>query len=128
MRYPRVHAYTHSVIRPQLVHLECRETPAVLVVNTNLYQFTPDANLSLIEAVFAVNKGNTNGFSAEEKAQITGAFGSNDTIQFAPGVTSITLAGEQINLTKSVTIGGPLGANLVQISGNQTSRIFQVTY
>jgi hypothetical protein len=127
MRYPRVHAYRHSVIRPQLVHLECRETPAVLVVNTNLYQFTPDANLSLIEAVFAVNKGNTNGFSAEEKAQITGAFGSNDTIQFAPGVTSITLAGEQIDLTKSVTIGGPVGASLVQISGNQTSRIFQVT-
>jgi parallel beta-helix repeat protein len=53
--------------------------------------------------------------------------GGGDTIQFASGVTgTITLSGTQLTISNTVTISGP-GASALTISGNYTSRIFNLT-
>jgi hypothetical protein len=53
---------------------------------------------------------------------------SNDTINFAPALAgkTITLTTGELDITKSVNIMGP-GASNLSISGNNTSRVFDVT-
>ncbi len=54
------------------------------------------------------------------------AAADGDTIEFAPAVTgTITLAGAELVLDKSLTISGP-GAATLALSGNQLSRVFTI--
>ncbi len=54
------------------------------------------------------------------------AAASGDTIVFAPGVSGvITLTQGELAISKNLTINGP-GANLVAVSGNDASRVFNV--
>src|SRR5262249_52600439 len=69
--------------RPRLEVLEDRATPALLVVNT-LAGDHNDGQLSLPEAIEAVNSGSLSGLSAAEQMQVFTAqdpLGTNDTIQ-----------------------------------------------
>jgi hypothetical protein len=50
---------------------------------------------------------------------------SGATIQFAAGIHSITLTSGQLQVTKSLDIEGP-GASKLTISGNDTSRVFDI--
>ena len=74
-----------------------------------------------------VNSGSTSGLSAAEQARVAGALGSNDTIQFDPGLAggTLTLTGGALNLTRNVTVTGP-GAASLTISGNHADRVFRV--
>jgi hypothetical protein len=107
--------------------LEDRLAPALLTVNTLADETTADNYLSLREAVGVVNSGSTSGLSSAELAQVSGALGSNDTIQFSlpSGPQTLTLTGSALNLTHSVTITGP-GASSLTLSGNNTDRVFLV--
>ena len=51
---------------------------------------------------------------------------SGDTIAFDDGISNITLTSGEINVDKSLTINGP-GSNLLTISGNNASRVFNVS-
>src|SRR5262249_55484185 len=113
-------------VRPFLEPLEDRTAPAVLTVNTTNDDTTPDATLSLREAIGVVNSGPAAGLSAAEQAQISGALGSNDTIQFsASGTGKIQLGGE-LDLTKNLAIQGP-GAKNLTVSANGGVRVFFIT-
>jgi hypothetical protein len=75
--------------------LEDRRLLATLIVNTNADTTLNDLDnvLSLREAILAVNNGNAAGLSATEQLQISGpAFGTNDTIQFAPSLNGQTIS------------------------------------
>jgi hypothetical protein len=96
--------------RPQLDILEDRAVPATLTVTTPLDIVNPnDGLLSLREAVAAVK-------------------GKGTTIAFAGSVNgqTINLTGGQLSLSKDMEIKGP-GADLLAISGSQSSRVFEVS-
>jgi hypothetical protein len=119
-------------VRPCLEVLEDRTAPAVLTVNSTLDNNATDV-LTLREAVQVVNSGSTAGLSAQQLAQIntTQPLGTNDTIVFDPTLTAsgpatITLTSGELDITKDLTIQGP-GANLLTVSGNHASRVFQLT-
>jgi hypothetical protein len=87
----------------RLEHLEERQAPAVWTV-TNLLDGVAG---SLRAEVFQAQDG--------------------DTIQFADGLSGqITLVAGEIDITHSVDIEGP-GADVIRISGNQQSRVFNVS-
>lgn len=75
--------------------------------------YTP-GNLSLREAVNLVNTG----------VALTSTISFDDTVFNVP--QTITLSGSQIDVTSSMEIMGP-GQNLLTISANLESRIFQIT-
>src|SRR5438128_7850672 len=112
---------------PHLEALENRLAPAVLTVNTLADETTADNSLSLREAVGVVNSGSTSGLSTAEQAQVSGTLGSNDTIQFDPGLAggTLTLTGGALNLSRNVTVTGPGAAGLT-LSGNHADRVFLV--
>src|SRR5262245_10718113 len=67
---------------PRLDLLEDRLAPATLVVNSSADNAAPaDQLLTLREAILSVNQGSLMDSSASN--QVTGSFGSNDTIRFA---------------------------------------------
>ena len=72
--------------------LEDRLAPATLIVNSVPDNTTADSSLTLREAVLLVDAGGNataalgRALTAGEAGQITGTFGSNDTIVFAPGL------------------------------------------
>jgi len=73
---------------------------------------------------------NTNDSGAGSLRNAINSACSGDTITFAAGLTSggaatITLTGGELPIDKNLTINGP-GANLLTISGNGASRIFDV--
>ncbi|MBI2806879.1 MAG: hypothetical protein HYX68_18015 [Planctomycetes bacterium] len=120
--------------RPQVERVEERLAPATLIVNTPNDNTTSDTFLSLREAISLVNNmGNANaalgrGLTTEEAAQLSETFGTDDTIEFdsaALNGQSITLGGTELSITKSLNISG-LGADLLRIDGNFSTRIFQV--
>lgn len=51
------------------------------------------------------------------------ASAAGDTVQFAPGVNSITLNGTQITIGKSLVVDG---GGQVALNGNGASRIFRI--
>jgi hypothetical protein len=57
----------------------------------------------------------------------TGLASGDDTVAFAAGLHgAITLTGGELLITSSVTINGP-GASKLSVSGNNASRIFDIT-
>lgn len=108
----------------QVLCLEDRTTPATFTVNSLLDTVTADGNMTLREAVTAVNLGNNSALSAAEKLLVSGTFGTADTVVFTGLAGTITLGGTQIPaFTKNLTLTGP-GAASLSISGNALSRIF----
>ena len=103
--------------RLELNALEHRYAPALLTVNTTA-DTSNGALLSLRDAINATNNGSSATFAA---GQITGTFGSNDTIVFDPAVfvvgSTITVNSALSALTKAVTIDGG-GTGRVTVNGN----------
>jgi hypothetical protein len=106
-RTPRNVRKAPARFRPQLESLESRYVPSTLMV-TN----TSDTGVS--------GDGSLRGELA--------AAASGDTIAFAGSLKgkTITLSHGELALSQSLTIAGPV-ANPVTISGNQASRVFDIT-
>src|SRR5262249_47457359 len=67
-----------------------------------------------------------NGTSLRGAIELANTKSTPQTITFAPGLTgTITLALGELQIAKSMTINGP-GANLLSISGNNASRVFEI--
>ncbi len=103
--------------------LESRWAPAVLTVNNVGDTTSANSFLTLREAVEIVDGTLGRALTAVERAQISGALGTNDTIQFnlPAGSQTITLTGGALSLTNPVTINGP-GAGNLTINGNNLDR------
>jgi len=85
----------------------------------------PGALREAMAAVRTVTATADDGSAGTLRAQIVAA-NTGDTIDFDPAVSgTITLTNGQIVLDKQLTITGP-GAGVLTISGNNTSRIFNV--
>lgn len=94
--------------------------PAIITVTSAADNLTVDGQVTLREAIQAANTNlRVDGSTAGSGA---------DTIQFAAGLAgqTITLGGTQLQITSPLTING-LGATQLSISGNNTSRIFEVS-
>jgi hypothetical protein len=90
-----------------MTELEGRDVPAPISVSSLL----DDGSAGTLRA--AIIQANT-------------SVGVPDTIQFAPGLTgTITLNGTQLTITDELTITGP-GAAQLAVSGNHTSRVFEI--
>jgi len=108
---------------------------ATLTVNTAA-EATNSGLLSLRDAIAAVNAGTDSILPVAERSQVTGAsmtgsLGPTNTINFSLGGTypqTILLTNGELQITANttLTITGP-GAAQLSISGNQTSRIFDIT-
>src|SRR6266851_3831568 len=113
--------------------LEDRLAPAILIVNSTADSNTANSVLSVREAILLVNHaGNApialgRGLTAGEAAQVSGSYGSNDTIQFASSLNgqTITLTSGELLCSKNLSVTGP-GANLLTVSGNNDSRVFKI--
>ena len=118
----------HLRLQPSLEVLEVRMMPATLIVNSTADNTTDASHLTLRDAIMLVNNaGNTSflpgGWSGG--GQISGTYGTNDTIDFSVTGT-LTLAGTELpQITKNVAIVGP-GASSLAISGNNASRVFDI--
>jgi len=97
--------------RPLFENLEAREMLTVAgPVNTLLDVEDQPGLYSLRDAIAEANSQN-----------------DPDIIQFATGLTgTIVLNGSQLQITKPLTIEGP-GADILSISGNLASRVFEIT-
>lgn len=126
-RSPR--RYRHRGARPTLESLEDRLAPATLTVNT-LADSTGQSQLSLRDAIVAVDNGS---YSGPATGQVSGAFGSSDTILFQSGLNgtlSLVTANGPLAISKDVTITDNPAQSAITISGqfagSQTG-IFDVT-
>ncbi len=105
--------------------------PATLIVNSTADNTTDMSHLTLRDAITLVNQaGNPSSLGQSNlpagwASQITGTFGTNDTILFDPSVTgTLTLAGTNLpQITADVTIDGP-GTNLLTVVGTGTAPVF----
>ena len=103
-----------------LERLEDRIVPAIITVTSAADDMIVNGQVTLREAIQAANTNSrVDGSTAGSGA---------DTIQFAAGLAgqTITLGGTELLITSPLTING-LGATQLSISGNNTSRIFEVT-
>src|SRR5262245_36619597 len=122
---------TNRRARPRLEVLEDRTTPAQLVVNTLAGTFDHnDGQLSLREAIEAVNNDSLSQLSAAEQMQVVTApdpLGTNDTIQIQVTGTIGLPAGYwgQLILSRDVTIQGP-GSTFLTVSGERATRVFRI--
>jgi Bacterial Ig-like domain (group 3)/RTX calcium-binding nonapeptide repeat (4 copies)/NHL repeat len=121
---------------PRIELLEDRLVPATLTVNSLLDNITDTSVLTLRDAVALVNSSGNQASLGQSSmpagwaSQISGSFGSNDTIQFdasllGPTLQTITLGGSDLHLGQNVSITGP-GADQLAISGNNVSQVFEV--
>lgn len=115
--------------RPTLELLENRLAPAALTVNT-LSDSTGGSQLSLRDAILAVNGGS---YSGPATGQVSGTFGSNDTILFLPGLNgtlSLTTAKGPLLISSNLAITANPTLNPItlsgQFAGSQTG-VFNVT-
>src|SRR5579871_2192749 len=114
-------------VRLTIDALEERWAPAVLTVNSLADNTSQDSVLTLREAIQVVDGTLGRSLSAKEQAQITGALGTNDTIQFnlPTGPQTIRLTNGALSITKPVTVSGP-GSNSLTINGNNHDRVFVI--
>ena len=125
---------TPLTFQPRLEMLEDRVVPSVLTVNSNADSTAASNSLTLREAILLVDNGGNaqaalgRNLTAGEQAQISGTFGTNDTIQFDAGLNgqTITLNGAELPaISQNVTIAG-LGASNLAISGNNQNGVFAI--
>ena len=104
-----------------LERLEERIVPAVITVTSAADNMTVDGQVTLREAIEAAN--------TDTRVDGSTAGSGADTIQFAAGLSgqTILLDGEELQINSSLTING-LGADLLTIDGDDSSRIFQVAF
>ena len=114
---------------PTLERLEDRLALATLTVNT-LADSTGGSQLSLRDAILAVDGGS---YSGPATGQVSGTFGSNDTILFQSGLNgtlSLTTASGPLVISSNLTITANPTLNAITISGqfagSQTG-VFEVT-
>jgi autotransporter-associated beta strand protein len=96
--------------------LEDRLAPAILTVNT-LSDSTGGSQLSLRDAILAVDAGS---YSGPATGQVSGTFGSSDTILFQSGLNgtlSLTTASGPLAISSNVTITANPTLNAITISG-----------
>ncbi|HEX3150826.1 MAG TPA: putative Ig domain-containing protein, partial [Gemmataceae bacterium] len=111
--------------RPKLEALDDRLAPATLTVNS-LANSTGGSQLTLRDAILAVDAGS---YSGPASGQVTGTFGSNDTIQFQSGLNgtlSLSIANGTMVISKNVTIAANPALNAITINGQTNAGIFQV--
>jgi len=122
-----VRARRRPGFRPWCEVLEDRRLLATLTVNTNL-DTIGSGLLSLRDAISAVNAGSKASLPGSEQSQITGTFGTNDTILLTgiSGTMTLNSSYGQLSISKSVTITGP-GAGTLTISGGSQTRVFDIT-
>ncbi|HEV3310920.1 MAG TPA: putative Ig domain-containing protein [Chloroflexota bacterium] len=106
--------------------LEDRLAPATLTVNT-LADSTGGSQLSLRDAILAVDGGS---YSGPATGQVSGTFGSNDTILFASslnGTISLNSSNGPLAISSSVTITANPTLNAITINGQSKTGVFEVT-
>jgi len=109
--------------------LEDRTAPAVLIVNT-LMDTSGGNDLSLRDAIAAVNAGPSNQLTVGEATQVSGTFGPNDTIVFAFGLSgrgTIALSSSLPQIRANVQILGPPGSSQLTIDGTKAFQIFDIS-
>src|SRR5262249_10024112 len=112
--------------RPALELLEDRLAPAMLTVNT-LADSTGGSQLSLRDAILAVDGGS---YSGPATGQVSGTFGSNDTVLFQSGLNgtlSLTTASGPLVISRDVTITANPALNAITISGQSRTGVLEVT-
>jgi autotransporter-associated beta strand protein len=112
--------------RPTLELLEDRLAPATLTVNTP-GDSTGGSQLSLRDAILAVDNGS---YSGNASGQVSGMFGSNDTILFAStvnGTLSLNSANGPLVISSNVTITDNPTITPITISGQTKTGVFEVT-
>ena len=78
-------------------------------------------------AALVVSNNNDSGAGSLRQAILNVNMDASDTITFAPNVTgTITLTSGQLMISHNLTLTGP-GANVLAVSGNHTSRVFDIT-
>ena len=121
-----------------LEYLEERIAPAVLTVSSladgAISGITSTLSLreavALVDTVGLATDASGNSLASAKASQISGSFGTDDTIKFDPSLYqsqpgTITLGGSELLLSQNVTIAGP-GASLLAINGNNNSRVFEI--
>jgi CSLREA domain-containing protein len=82
-----------------------------------------DNRCTLREAIISANTDTTSGAAVGECVAGSGT----DTINFSTAITgTITLTGTELTISSDVSINGP-GAHKLVVSGNNASRVFQIT-
>ncbi len=111
----------HARLRAE--RLEDRTVPATVVVTNT----SDDVNGTTTSIANLIANPGTDGISLREAITAANRTAGDDEITFAAGLTSpITLGGTQLPaITGNLTITGP-GANLLEISGNDRSRVFLI--
>jgi autotransporter-associated beta strand protein len=106
--------------------LEERQAPATLTVNT-LGDSVGGSQLSLRDAILAVDGGS---YSGPATGQVTGTFGSNDTIVFQAGLTGtlgLNNSRGPLVISQNVTVTANPAVNSITVTGNLQTGIFNVT-
>jgi fibronectin-binding autotransporter adhesin len=106
--------------------LEDRLAPATLTVNT-LADSTGGSQLSLRDAILAIDGGS---YSGPATGQVSGTFGSNDTVLFQSGLNgmlSLTKANGPLVISSNVTITANPTLNAITVSGQNSIGVFEVT-
>src|SRR5262249_18606707 len=100
-RSPRPARPIRRGARPMLEALEDRATPALFWVNTLADTIDPtDNQLSLREAVAAVNGNSLSRLSPTEQTQVQGTLGQNDTIELQLPANSTIGLTQQLTLSR----------------------------
>ncbi len=125
-RSPRPERPLRRRFRPTLEVLEDRLAPATLTVNT-LSDTTGGSQLSLRDAILAVDHGS---YTGPATGQVSGTFGSNDTILFQSGLNGalgLNNASGPLVISSNVTITANPTLNAITISGQSKTGDFEVT-
>ncbi len=118
--------FSACAYRPTLELLEDRLAPATLTVNS-LADSTAASQLSLRDAILAVDHGS---YSGPATGQVSGTFGSNDTILFQSGLNgtlSLNNTKGPLVISSNLTITANPTLNPITISGGTKTGVFEVT-
>jgi hypothetical protein len=120
----------HRSFRPNFETLEDRCVPATIMVTTTADDTIPnDGSVSLLEAILAINQGNSLG-DPDITAQNPGKFGVNDTINFTSGLSGTISLNDFLPVNDAkmqpITIDGS-GASIA-ISGQNYVPDFNIAF